>query len=96
MTIGDVYAITYSPDYYSTDCKVEVLEEYSFDIARQIMPGSIVLELGSGENNLRNIPYDLGTWLGQPTAMHLSGLRKNKAASQRSPNASEASGYLRS
>ena len=41
-------AITYSPEYYLTDCEIEILEEYSVDIAEQIVPGSIVLELGSG------------------------------------------------
>lgn len=41
-------AITYSPDYYLTDCEIELLEEYSLDIARQIMSGSVLLELGSG------------------------------------------------
>ncbi|ROV95726.1 hypothetical protein VMCG_07554 [Cytospora schulzeri] len=41
-------AITYSPDYYLTDCEIELLEEYSLDIAREIVPGSVVLELGSG------------------------------------------------
>ncbi|ROW07614.1 hypothetical protein VPNG_06793 [Cytospora leucostoma] len=41
-------AVTYSPDYYLTDCEIELLEEYSLDIARQIVPGSVMLELGSG------------------------------------------------
>ncbi|KAI4765078.1 hypothetical protein E4T51_01908 [Aureobasidium sp. EXF-12344] len=36
-------AITHSPEYYLTNCEIELAE-----IARQIEPGSIVLELGSG------------------------------------------------
>lgn len=41
-------AVTYSPDYYLTDCEIELLKEYSLSNARQIVPGSVVLELGSG------------------------------------------------
>ncbi|CAD0100861.1 unnamed protein product [Aureobasidium mustum] len=41
-------AITYSPEYYLTNCEIELLKQHSNEIARQIAPGSIVLELGSG------------------------------------------------
>ncbi|KAG9570114.1 hypothetical protein KCU71_g8727, partial [Aureobasidium melanogenum] len=41
-------AITYSPEYYLTNCEIELLKQHSNEIARQIVPGSIVLELGSG------------------------------------------------
>lgn len=41
-------AITYSPEYYLTNCEIELLKHHSNEIARQIAPGSIVLELGSG------------------------------------------------
>ncbi|KAK5999509.1 hypothetical protein QM012_005362 [Aureobasidium pullulans] len=41
-------AITYSPEYYLTNREIELLKQHSNEIARQIVPGSIVLELGSG------------------------------------------------
>jgi EasF-like predicted methyltransferase len=41
-------AVTYSPEYYLTDCEIELLKKHSKEIAQEIAPGSIVLELGSG------------------------------------------------
>lgn len=41
-------AVTYSPEYYLTNCEIELLEQHCDKIAREIAPGSIVLELGSG------------------------------------------------
>ena len=41
-------AVTYSPEYYLTNCEIELLEQHCDKIAEEIAPGSIVLELGSG------------------------------------------------
>jgi EasF-like predicted methyltransferase len=41
-------AVTYSPEYYLTNCEIELLKKHSNEIAQEIEPGSIVLELGSG------------------------------------------------
>lgn len=41
-------SITYSPEYYLTNCEISLLEQHSSDLASQIAPGSVVLELGSG------------------------------------------------
>jgi len=40
--------ITYLDEYYLTNAEIEVLERHADDIAQQLQPGSIVLELGSG------------------------------------------------
>ncbi|KAK7543299.1 C-type lectin protein [Phyllosticta citricarpa] len=45
--------ITYLEDYYLTNAEIEVLETYADHIADRIQPGSILLELGSG--NLRKV-----------------------------------------
>ncbi|KAF2659086.1 hypothetical protein K491DRAFT_675797 [Lophiostoma macrostomum CBS 122681] len=45
--------ITYLEEYYLTNAEIEVLEKYADDIAERVKPGSIVLELGSG--NLRKV-----------------------------------------
>lgn len=43
--------ITYLDEYYLTNAEIEVLESHAADIARHIRPGSLIVELGSG--NLR-------------------------------------------
>ncbi|KAF2179994.1 hypothetical protein K469DRAFT_593538 [Zopfia rhizophila CBS 207.26] len=45
--------ITYLDEYYLTNAEIEVLETYADRIAQHIRPGSIVVELGSG--NLRKV-----------------------------------------
>ncbi|KAF2838838.1 hypothetical protein M501DRAFT_934878 [Patellaria atrata CBS 101060] len=45
--------ITYLDEYYLTNAETEVLSTYADRIAQRIKPGSIVLELGSG--NLRKV-----------------------------------------
>ncbi|KAF2467704.1 uncharacterized protein BDR25DRAFT_305450 [Lindgomyces ingoldianus] len=45
--------ITYLEEYYLTNAEIEVLETYADRIAQHIRPGSIVVELGSG--NLRKV-----------------------------------------
>ncbi|KAF2492218.1 hypothetical protein BU16DRAFT_529576 [Lophium mytilinum] len=45
--------ITYLDEYYLTNSEIEVLETYASQIADCIKPGSIVVELGSG--NLRKV-----------------------------------------
>ncbi|KAF2268735.1 hypothetical protein CC78DRAFT_529723 [Lojkania enalia] len=45
--------ITYLEEYYLTNAEIEVLEEYAEQIAQRIRPGSVVVELGSG--NLRKV-----------------------------------------
>ena len=45
--------ITYTPEYYLTNAEIDLLKEHSHAIAEQIEPGSILLELGSG--NLRKV-----------------------------------------
>ncbi|EUC45427.1 hypothetical protein COCMIDRAFT_95519 [Bipolaris oryzae ATCC 44560] len=45
--------ITYQEEYYLTNAEIEVLETYADKIAQRISPGSIVVELGSG--NLRKV-----------------------------------------
>lgn len=41
-------AITYADEYYLTNCEIELLRQHSDEIARQIEPGSVLVELGSG------------------------------------------------
>ncbi|KAK2059787.1 hypothetical protein LY76DRAFT_645228 [Colletotrichum caudatum] len=45
--------ITYLDEYYLTNNEIEVLEKYSIEIAHNISPESMVIELGSG--NLRKV-----------------------------------------
>ncbi|KAJ4352528.1 uncharacterized protein N0V89_007877 [Didymosphaeria variabile] len=45
--------ITYVKDYYLTNAEIEVLETYADQIAERVQPGSVVVELGSG--NLRKV-----------------------------------------
>lgn len=45
--------ITYLEEYYLTNAEIEVLQAYADRIAQHIQPGSIVVELGSG--NLRKV-----------------------------------------
>ncbi|KAF2799877.1 hypothetical protein K505DRAFT_320917 [Melanomma pulvis-pyrius CBS 109.77] len=45
--------ITYLEEYYLTNAEIEVLETYADRIAQHVQPGSIVVELGSG--NLRKV-----------------------------------------
>jgi Histidine-specific methyltransferase, SAM-dependent len=40
--------ITYTKDYYLTNAEIQVLKENSNELAEQIAPGSMVIELGSG------------------------------------------------
>lgn len=40
--------ITYLEEYYLTNAEIEVLENYSGEIAKLVPAGSILLELGSG------------------------------------------------
>ncbi len=41
-------AITYLDEYYLTNAEVEVLRNYADAVADRIVPGSVVVELGSG------------------------------------------------
>ncbi|KAF3043996.1 hypothetical protein E8E12_005344 [Didymella heteroderae] len=45
--------ITYLDEYYLTNAEIEVLEAYAEQIARRVQPGSVLVELGSG--NLRKV-----------------------------------------
>lgn len=45
--------VTYTPSYYLTDEEIGILEEQKYQIAQCIQPGSMFIELGSG--NLRKI-----------------------------------------
>ncbi|KAF1993588.1 hypothetical protein P154DRAFT_449788 [Amniculicola lignicola CBS 123094] len=45
--------ITYLDEYYLTNAEIEVLETFSERIAQRIRPGSVIVELGSG--NLRKV-----------------------------------------
>ncbi|KAK8121607.1 hypothetical protein PG984_010277 [Apiospora sp. TS-2023a] len=45
--------VTYVPEYYLTNTEIELLKAHSLELADQIEPGTILLELGSG--NLRKI-----------------------------------------
>ncbi|OAL45405.1 hypothetical protein IQ07DRAFT_520423 [Pyrenochaeta sp. DS3sAY3a] len=45
--------ITYLEEYYLTNAEINVLDTYADDIAERIAPGSIIVELGSG--NLRKV-----------------------------------------
>ena len=40
--------ITYLEEYYLTNAEIDVLESHAADIARVIVPGSMIVELGSG------------------------------------------------
>ena len=41
-------AVTYSDRYYLTDCEIELHEEHKNEIAQEVPPNSVVVELGSG------------------------------------------------
>lgn len=41
-------AITYTKEYYPTNCEIELLEKHSHEIAQKIEPDSVIVELGSG------------------------------------------------
>lgn len=41
--------ITYLDEYYLTNAEIELLEAYSDSIAEHIQPGSMIVELGSGQ-----------------------------------------------
>ncbi|KAK4938800.1 hypothetical protein LTR10_020807 [Elasticomyces elasticus] len=41
-------AITYAPEYYLTDCEIELLEKHSDEIAQALASDSVLVELGSG------------------------------------------------
>ncbi|OAP54359.1 hypothetical protein AYL99_11460 [Fonsecaea erecta] len=41
-------AVTYTNEYYLTNCEIELLNKHSHQLAQRIEPGSIVVELGSG------------------------------------------------
>ncbi|KAH0556705.1 hypothetical protein GP486_005508 [Trichoglossum hirsutum] len=45
--------ITYLDEYYLTNAEIEVLEAYAEQIAQRIQPGSMLIEMGSG--NLRKV-----------------------------------------
>lgn len=45
--------ITYLDEYYLTNAELEILREHAGDMAHRIRPGSVVMELGSG--NLRKV-----------------------------------------
>ncbi|KAF2083585.1 hypothetical protein K490DRAFT_51286 [Saccharata proteae CBS 121410] len=45
--------ITYLDEYYLTNAEIEVIERNAKEIAKRIQPGSIIVELGSG--NLRKV-----------------------------------------
>lgn len=45
--------VTYVPEYYLTNAEIELLNAHSLELADQIEPGTVLLELGSG--NLRKI-----------------------------------------
>ncbi|XPS99466.1 hypothetical protein M3J09_008641 [Ascochyta lentis] len=45
--------ITYLDEYYLTNAEIEVLEACAEQIARRVQPGSVIVELGSG--NLRKV-----------------------------------------
>lgn len=47
--------ITYTPEYYLTNAEINLLEENAEEIARSLEPGSILLELGSGNLRKTNI-----------------------------------------
>ncbi|KIW67466.1 hypothetical protein, variant [Phialophora macrospora] len=41
-------AVTYAPEYYLTNCEIELLQRHSRKIADRVEPGSVIVELGSG------------------------------------------------
>ncbi|CAD0115128.1 unnamed protein product [Aureobasidium uvarum] len=51
-------AITHSPDYYLTNCEIELLTEHSREIAKDIYPNTIIMELGSGSLRKTKILLD--------------------------------------
>ena len=40
--------ITYLDEYYLTNAEIEVLESHGSDIIKQVPPGTMLIELGSG------------------------------------------------
>lgn len=44
-------AVTYAPEYYLTNCEIELLEKHSDEIAQALAPDSVLVELGSGLNS---------------------------------------------
>jgi uncharacterized SAM-dependent methyltransferase len=49
--------ITYLDEYYLTNAEIEVLETYADQIAQQIKPDSVLVELGSGYVYELGYPY---------------------------------------
>lgn len=47
--------ITYTPEYYLTDTEIGLLERHALQLGRQLAPGTILLELGSGNLRKTNI-----------------------------------------
>lgn len=40
--------ITYLKEYYLTNAEIDVLKRHAHEIAQHVMPGSMIIELGSG------------------------------------------------
>jgi EasF-like predicted methyltransferase len=74
-------AVTHSPEYYLTNCEIELLKQHSAEIAKQIEPGSIVLELGSG--CLRKIKILLDAIEAQHKTVFYYALDLNRAELER-------------
>jgi EasF-like predicted methyltransferase len=74
-------AVTHSPEYYLTNCEIELLKQHSEEIARDIAPGSIVLELGSG--CLRKIKILLDALEAQRKAVSYYALDLNRSELER-------------
>lgn len=43
-------AITYMPEYYPTDCELEILRGYAHEMAEALGPQVVLVELGSGQS----------------------------------------------
>ncbi|KAL3473831.1 hypothetical protein BJX99DRAFT_248651 [Aspergillus californicus] len=58
--------VTYCPSYYLTREEISLLEKYRFQIADRIQPGSMLVELGSGNLRKTKILLDTLEELGRP------------------------------
>ena len=70
--------VTYTPEYYLTNAEISLLEAHSHEIAKQLAPGAILLELGSG--NLRKVGILLNAIdaLGTPAEYYALDLDRNE------------------
>jgi uncharacterized SAM-dependent methyltransferase len=61
IVIANASQITYLHEYYLVNAEIDVLERSADSIASAILPGSMIIELGSGSVTVSGHPQKLGT-----------------------------------